>query len=119
MKIDIDVPLPSLANISQHWQKKRKTFNKFHRLAYWDVLPHIREILAMKMPITIKLIRLGPRELDFDNLVYAFKPVRDGVAEALWPEKSLPTQDNHEDVIWEYGQIKNKLRSIALEFYSG
>jgi hypothetical protein len=111
--------LPSLANLSLSWQKKYQVFKEFRLTAYWAILKKKKEILSFKMPITIKLIRLGPRELDSDNLVYAFKPIRDGIAEALWPEKKRSIQDSHEDVIWDYGQEKSKTLSWRIDISEG
>jgi hypothetical protein len=35
------------------------------------------------VPVSIQFTRLAPRQFDSDNLVSAFKPVRDGLCEAL------------------------------------
>lgn len=117
MQVEINEALPSIANKRMNWQKQHKVFKKFHNLGYWAAIPLKSDADNLKKPVHIKLVRHGPRKLDFDNLVYAFKPIRDGIAEALWPEKSLRSRDDHDGVVWEYEQEKNKLRFISIQFY--
>lgn len=50
------------------------------------------------LPVVVTLVRVGPRALDDDNLAYAFKALRDGVADAL----GVPDHDPR--VTWRYAQ---------------
>lgn len=50
------------------------------------------------LPVTVTLVRVGPRALDDDNLAFAFKAVRDGVADALG------VKDHDARVTWVYAQ---------------
>lgn len=50
------------------------------------------------LPVTVTLVRVGPRALDDDNLAYAFKAIRDGVADALG------VKDHDARVTWAYAQ---------------
>lgn len=118
IRVKIDEALPSIANKRMGWQKQYGVFKKLHLLGYWETVKSSCDIKNLTSPVTIELIRGGPRKLDFDNLVYAFKPFRDGIAEALWPEKSLRTRDDHDGVRWEYSQEKSKKRFIQINFYS-
>jgi hypothetical protein len=52
------------------------------------------------LPVVVTLVRVGPRALDSDNLQFAFKAVRDGVADALG------VKDHDPRVTWEYAQEK-------------
>jgi hypothetical protein len=56
------------------------------------------------LPATIRLTRLAPRELDSDNLAYAFKHYRDGIADAFGTDDGprSPLQ-------FEYAQERTKL----------
>jgi hypothetical protein len=50
------------------------------------------------LPVTVLLVRVGPRVLDDDNLAFAFKSVRDGVAQGLG------VKDHDPRVSWTYAQ---------------
>jgi hypothetical protein len=60
-----------------------------------DCLPDMR----FPLPCTVKLIRIGSKKLDSDNLPMSLKAVRDMVSAWL----SLPNDDDPR-VRWEYGQ---------------
>lgn len=49
--------------------------------------------------VHVRLVRYGPRRLDSDNLAAAFKPIRDGIADALGVD------DGSDRVAWSYEQI--------------
>lgn len=55
---------------------------------------------APALPVTVTLVRVGPRALDDDNLAFAFKAIRDGVADALG------VKDHDARVTWAYAQEK-------------
>lgn len=50
------------------------------------------------LPVVVTLVRVGPRVIDDDNLAFAFKALRDGVADAL----GVPDHDPR--VTWRYAQ---------------
>lgn len=52
------------------------------------------------LPVTVTIVRIAPRALDDDNLAYAAKAIRDGVADALG------VRDNDPRVSWRYAQEK-------------
>lgn len=58
------------------------------------------------LPVVVTLTRAAPRSLDDDNLAYAFKAVRDGVADGLG------VRDNDPRVSWRYAQQKTA-RGVA------
>lgn len=62
------------------------------------MLPPLDGILASGIVVT--LTRIGARPLDTDNLAYAFKSIRDGVADAFG------IRDDDKRIAWEYAQEK-------------
>ena len=100
--IAIEVSLPlrtrSTLNTREHWRKRAKRAQAERAL--------IRMRLAgvrgwpPALPVNVTLTRVGPRELDDDNLQGACKATRDGVADALGVD------DGSEDVQWFYSQEK-------------
>ena len=52
------------------------------------------------LPVTVTIVRIAPRALDDDNLAYAAKAIRDGVADGLG------VRDNDPRVSWRYEQRK-------------
>lgn len=58
-------------------------------------------------PLVVRLVRLGPRELDDDNLAASAKHVRDGVAD--W----LGRDDGDGTVRWLYAQERTAARRVG------
>lgn len=50
------------------------------------------------------MIRSGPRKLDYDNMVYAFKGIRDAVADLMLPGLAEGKADGDERLEWAYNQ---------------
>lgn len=98
-----DFHLKSEANISRFWAKKSKV-NKNQKLLirykFFNDNPKIT------LPCVVKLTRFSPRELDFDNLVYAFKSIRDEVADQILPGLAKGRADGDKRISWEYLQEK-------------
>jgi hypothetical protein len=102
-KILLEIPmrLMSEANTHQHWRKKyerNKRQQKAVRLTWLSKRPHV------SLPCRISFTRSGPRKLDFDNLVYAFKAIRDEVADLLIPGKENGQADSDERLEFSYKQ---------------
>lgn len=118
----------SEGNCSQHWKKKDdrcKQQQFFIRACFnsWEG--------EITLPCIVKLIRIGPRQLDSDNLQFAFKKIRDEIAECLIPEKRrsyinkkgkiVPIKgraDNDPRITWLYDQEKNPTLGIRIEIES-
>ncbi len=98
-----DFHLKSEANISRFWALKSKV-NKSQKLLirykFFNDQPQIT------LPCVVKLTRFSPRELDFDNLVYAFKSIRDEVADHILPGFAKGRADGDKRITWEYIQEK-------------
>lgn len=63
------------------------------------------------LPVAVTLTRQGPRALDDDNLAFAFKSIRDGVAQALG------IKDHDKRVTWRYAQLSGAY-AIIIEIES-
>ena len=109
--LNIPMRLMSEANTHQHWRKKyerNKRQQKAIQLVWLSKRPSIT------LPCKVTLTRLGPRLLDFDNMVYAFKATRDKVSELLIPGKAAGQADGDERITWDYKQEKG-LYGIRIE----
>jgi len=102
-KFELKVPMRLLseANIHQHWRKKHERNKKQQaavRLTWLSKRP------CVSLPCKVSLTRSGPRKLDYDNLVYAFKAIRDEVAGLLIPGRKDGQADSDERIEWIYSQ---------------
>ena len=98
-------------NRPMHWSK-RSALNKKHRnIITWQFKA---ESANFELPVTVRLIRTAPREYDYDNLVSAFKNIRDVCADILIPGLARGQADSSELIKWEYAQEKGK-KGIRIE----
>ena len=106
--------LRSAANIREHWaakaarDKKQKRIVRFYLRPHADLLPSITHIT---------LIRESKRTLDYDNLVYAFKHIRDCISDLIKPGLAPGRSDS--DLVFTYVQRKAKRFGIAIELAVG
>ncbi len=96
----------SEANSHTHWRMRQKRARD-QRAAAKRALGE--DISGPPPPYTITLTRIGPRTLDSDNLVGAFKHVRDGVAD--W----LRIDDGDKRLTWNYAQRRGLSKEYAAE----
>lgn len=89
----------------------------------------MHEATPIQMPCTVKMIRLGPREMDEeDNLRMAFKWIKDEIGACLCPDKAVTYRtrkgrifenkghaDGDKRITWQYGQEKSRLLGIKIE----
>lgn len=108
MEYFLDLHLKSAANIKKHWRERAMITKVLRSAAYWETVKNINKIHEITPPLVITLTRISPRKLDEDNLLYAFKPIRDGIADVLWPELSHVKRDDHDGVQWLYTQEKGE-----------
>lgn len=104
MKLVLPVRIVSVANLREHWRVKAKR-TKAHRHAAL-VVPK-----SLPLPSVVTLTRIAPRALDDDNLVHAFKALRDGIADRFG------VADNHPDLTWRYDQRQGGARFYAAEIH--
>ena len=104
-QIDVFLPIKTVteSNGSEHWAKKRKRAKTQHFLVK-SCLNCIQSQITL--PCTGKLIRLGTRFLDDDNLVSSFKHVRDAIADYIHPGLAAGQADNDKNINWQYEQAK-------------
>lgn len=96
---ELPIRIESCANLREHWSKRAKRA-KAHRLAAMAVPVH-------PLPCVVTLTRIGPRELDTDNLAGGFKALRDGIADRLGVDDADPR------VTWRYRQQKGPPKVYA------
>lgn len=77
--------------------------------------------MKVSLPCHVTLTRVSPRKLDFDNLVYSFKTVKDVVADLIISNAyDLPLLDSKgrydgdDRITWSYDQISE---SAKVGFY--
>lgn len=81
-------------NCRDHWAKKARRAKSQRADA------HLL-FKACPLPAAITFTRLAPRALDDDNLVGAFKALRDGIADRLG------VKDDDPRISWSYAQVTN------------
>ena len=96
MRFHIPIKLPSLANVRWHWRKmaalkKKQKFATRLCMSATTLPP---------LPLLVTIIRVGPRELDDDNLSSAAKYVRDQIAATVGVDDGSPLYT------WRYEQRK-------------
>ena len=114
----IPVRVVSLANFRGHLHARAKIVaqqRKDARLVVRDLMAQIGHGYPQGCKITVIsviLTRCGGRKLDSDNLVSAFKAVRDGVAEGLGVD------DGDASVAWSCWQdlVEPQQTKIGIEF---
>jgi hypothetical protein len=96
--------------LREHWAKRSKRHKAQRNWIeyFWQV-----DNPKIEVPCKIKLVRISPRKLDYDNLVGgALKFTRDVIADLILPGKAKGRADGDDRLFWEYGQTKG---SMALE----
>ena len=101
----------SAANLREHWAKKRRREKLQAGAVKYALSPSQSNLTTAK---SIELIRLSPRKLDSDNLAYAFKHIRDAVADILVPGKAAGQSDR--DLNFSYSQQSSKEYAIIIRF---
>lgn len=117
MEVTIPIRLVSEANAHSHWrvrQKRAKEQRGIVALALHRPLVEatrtceLTPVLLRDPSAIVTLTRIATRALDSDNLVGAFKHVRDGVADALG------INDRDPRVTWEYRQERGRPGEYAV-----
>lgn len=115
--VRIPYKLPSEANLSDHWTKKMKRKKKLQGL----LLAYLPDLKQIKLPCEIILTRISPRSLDYDNLVYAFKPCLDKVCSLLIPGLAPGRADGDpriKNIIYKQEKGNKKEYAIKIEINS-
>jgi hypothetical protein len=88
--------LPSGANLREHPLARAKRASMHRNVGFLLVAANAPPAL----PVEVLLVRIAPRALDDDNLTFAFKGIRDGVADAYG------VSDRDPRITWRYAQEK-------------
>lgn len=119
----IPIRLQSEGNINEHWGKKqtrKKQQDKHLWLENVNMSANLEaDRRVLPYPCVVKFTRYGIRLLDDDNLVYAFKHIRDVVASYIKPGLAPGQADSDEKIKWIYEQKTGKGYSIRIDFYKG
>ena len=109
MEVLLPVRTWSEANARVHWAKRARRA-RIQRQAARTIVR--AALTSMERPAeskcTIELCRIGPRQLDSDNLAGSLKAVRDGVADALGLDDGDPR------LVWLYDQRRGKPGEYAV-----
>lgn len=98
ISVTFPLPLVSTPNRREHWGTRARRA-RLHRLATALALStHAAPLRELPRPCQVRLVRIARRRLDDDNLVAAFKAVRDEVARILKHDDASP------DIVWAYDQ---------------
>lgn len=108
-EVSIEMTLPSLANKRMKWQKLVRIKNEqkervARALKLVEPLP--------PFPVAVTVTRVGPRPMDYDNLVSSIKYVRDQVAEAVGVDDGDPGYQ------WTYRQELGKKYLVTIRIES-
>jgi len=105
------VRVVSEANLREHWRTKhgRKKEQQEIVSEEWMDVRHV----PIALPCVVRLVRIGPKRLDADNLAGSFKHVQDGVA------RELGIDDGDERIKWEYEQVAvgKRVYQVRVEVY--
>ena len=102
----------SEANTREHW-RIASARHKRQKSYITSMLP---DLVCPQSSVVVRLVRVAPRAYDDDNVVAAFKYIRDAVAEVINPGKRAGMADNDPRIKWEYAQEKGKI-GIRIELY--
>jgi hypothetical protein len=100
----VPIKLISEANNGDHWAKKAARKDKIRKeiKLFWLSVDSSK----VTLPCIIKLTRAAPRQLDYDNLVYAMRNVTNILAEILIPGLKPGQADGDKRLKFEYLQRK-------------
>ena len=90
-------------NVRMHWSQESR-LNKTIRDKILKKLP--KDFQKVSLPCIVILERISPRSMDDDNLTYAFKHIRDVVADLLIPGLASGRADGDRRIKWDYRQSK-------------
>ena len=109
----LNIKTVSEANLREHWAQKARRAKTQRGAACLCIKARLPFFPLGQEPKEITLIRVAPRELDSDNLAGALKAIRDGIADALWP--NIVSQLRDKVAIWRYEQRKGGVGEYAVE----
>lgn len=108
------VRVVSEANEREHWRTRhnRKKAQQEELRKWWQAA-NAYVLSSVSLPCTVRLLRIGPKRLDSDNLAGSFKHVQDAIA------REIGVDDGDERVKWEYEQcaVGKRVYQVRVEVY--
>lgn len=112
-EVEIEMDLPSSANMHEHWYSKARLRRR--KFQAWQIqMALCRLHVPRYLPCIVTFTRISPRMLDDDNLPYAFKYIRDLLAEYIIPGLAPGRADGDPQITWRYAQEKGKPKRIRI-----
>lgn len=101
----------SEANVHEHWSHKSKRAVQQKKViwAKWN-----QSQPEVQLPCKVILTRCAMKILDEDNLMIAFKAIRDQLADLIIPGLAKGQADGDPRITWEYAQEKSKIHGIKI-----
>lgn len=112
VRIEAICSIPSIANEYHHWSKRHVLFKTQRMLILCEWR---KQKTKPSLPCIVTLTRIAPRSLDEDNLAYAFKGIRDFIADELIPGLAKGRADGDSRIQWRYKQEKGKIQKVRVE----
>jgi len=122
---ELPIKTVSEANASEHWTVKSRRHHSQQRIIRYAMAKHADVI---RVPCTVRLIRVSPGLLDSDNLLTAFKWIRDEISELILPDKKKSYTSGHGKTVslkgrcdddpritWQYDQCKGRVYAVLIE----
>jgi hypothetical protein len=107
--------LKSEANLHQHWRHRhrRQKGQEWAIKAAWRAQNNPR----VSLPCLVRLTRYSGRKMDDDNLIFAFKKIRDVIADLILPGYKPGHADGKGQMRFEYDQKKGSPAFITIEIF--
>jgi len=116
LSITVPIRIQSSSNLREHWARKRARDNSQELM----IRMYLRNEAGVPpgvpcLPLQIKLTRIAPKSLDYDNLVAAFKKALDVLSDWVTPGLAPGRADSVEGLTFHFGQQKGKVREYGLK----
>lgn len=108
----IPIHTVSEANCTEHYLKKNE---RHQQQKYFVRLALEKDICQVSLPCHVKVIRLSPRKLDYDNLVSSQKWVVDAICDSLIPGLKPGRADADSRITISYDQENNPITALRIE----
>ena len=100
VEVEIPYKLHPIANKYEHWAVRAKRVKK----EFGMIRLYLQKIPVL--PVKVTLTRVAPRSWDWDNMVIAFKNIRDAVCMCYFPLAPSGKMDETDNFEWNYFQRK-------------
>jgi hypothetical protein len=98
----------SESNMRDHWAVKARRVKEQRARTFTELTEHFGNLPASPVAAEVRLLRVGARALDDDNLRSSLKAVRDGVAEYLGID------DGKRNIKFSYAQEVGKYYAVEI-----